>query len=91
MWAARRNPVPAVISTLLAAGARIGDRDHAGMTALMWAARDTENPDILSTLIAAGADPRTVNDRGVSALAYARGNPNLRGTDAVKLLSEVRR
>src|SRR5271157_3318401 len=38
MWAARNNPNPAVITTLLKAGAKIEARDTTGFTPLMYAA-----------------------------------------------------
>ena len=53
---ARDNENPAVLQTLVAAGADVGATDWGGDTPLHLAAGSNENPAVLQTLVAAGAD-----------------------------------
>jgi ankyrin repeat protein len=82
IYAAKFNPNPEVLTTLLKAGADIEARDKAfqGMTALMWAAEFNENPDVITTLLKAGADLK-VQDKAYGAtalmLAARRNRPEM--------------
>ncbi|MGA2380526.1 MAG: ankyrin repeat domain-containing protein [Spirochaetia bacterium] len=70
--AAAYNNDPAVITTLLKAGADIDARDlHYGATALMWAANNNQNPEVVATLLKAGADIKAHTEDGGTALIIA--------------------
>ena len=71
------NENPAVIETLLKAGANPNARDKDKETPLHWAAARNENPAVIETLLKAGADPmaRAKNKRTPLHWA-ARSNEN---------------
>ena len=71
---ARFNENPAVLQTLVAAGADVGATNSAGNTPLHLAARSNENPAVLEALLAAGADVLATNTHGWTPLHYASGN-----------------
>ena len=55
MYAARYNPNPEVITTLLKAGAEIEARDVYGGTPLILAAMGNKNPEVIRVLVEAGS------------------------------------
>jgi ankyrin repeat protein len=65
------NHNPAVITTLLKAGADIKAQNKAGNTALMFAASNNQNPEVITTLLKAGADINTQNKYGTTSLMFA--------------------
>jgi len=77
---AARFDVPAGISALINAGAKVDTTDHRHMTALMMAvAADRANPANVGQLINAGADVNVKDRNGETALDWARkyGNPEV--------------
>ena len=63
---------PDLVRALLAAGARVNDRDVRGMTALMLAvSSETQNPEVAKALLEAGADVQIKDNDGESALDWA--------------------
>jgi ankyrin repeat protein len=71
MYAARYNADPAVISVLLAAGAKLNEHDPDGRTSLMLAAANNPNPEVIAALLKAGAEIEAEDDHGLTALMYA--------------------
>ena len=63
IWAARANPDPKAVLTLIAAGADLEARDESGLTALSWAAWCNRNPRVALALVEKGAD---LESRGFS-------------------------
>jgi ankyrin repeat protein len=82
MYAAEYNENPAVITTLLNAGAKLDDRDKNGMTPLMHAAWINMNPDVITTLLNAGANAKAKSNEGKTAFDYAQNNTKIKGTKA---------
>lgn len=81
MWAARANPDPEVITTLVKAGAVLEAKDltydSGGATALMHAAASNPNPAVITTLLKAGAALNARDTSGLTVLMYAAAsNPN---------------
>ena len=71
-WAAQFNADPAVLETLLAAGADLGARDDfVGYTPLHRAARYNANPAVFEVVIIAGADLGARDDAGSTPLHLA--------------------
>ena len=77
------------VNALLEAGAD-DLTDYYGRTALIYAAR-SGSPEIINALIDAGSYVKQKDNKGKTALDYARENPKLRGTDALKRLEELSR
>ena len=74
--AARNNPNPAVITTLIKAGADVETEDGR-MTPLMWAAWRNPNPEVITALVNAGADVNASQSFGWTPLMHAvSGNSN---------------
>ena len=81
-WAAYFNKNPAVITTLLKAGANIEARDvrsGIGGTALGWAAYANKSPEVIAALLKAGADveDRTEDDRNALSWAAQYNTPEV--------------
>ena len=87
MIAAAGNPVPAVVTALLSAGAAPDVKDKAGMTPLMYAALSNANPDVISALLDAGANPDATDSRGRTARVFASENQALTGSPVLGLLA----
>ena len=63
-YAAAFNSNPAVVKTLLKAGADLQAKDHEwGATPLHWGAWASKNPSVIAALLENGADPN-VQDKG---------------------------
>jgi ankyrin repeat protein len=71
MSAAEYNQNPAVITTLLEAGAKVNDKDGSGIAPLMFAAQYNPNPEVITTLLKAGAKPEDRLENGWTALMRA--------------------
>jgi ankyrin repeat protein len=67
---AARTGRPAVVKLLLAAGARVDDKEWHGQTALMWAAAEGHS-EVVQMLIDAGADFRNPLPSGFTPLLFA--------------------
>lgn len=98
MIAAAENANLEIIKILLEAGANVNATGEVlqsvGNTALILAAQFTRNPEVIITLLEAGADVNMEarnHTAGISlkALDVARENPNLRNTEALRLLEEM--
>ena len=80
---------PDVLRMLIEAGAEVKGKDEL----LMLAANSTEYPEVIEILLNAGMNAKAKFDRGESkserAIDFARENPNLRGTKALKMLEEA--
>jgi ankyrin repeat protein len=77
MYAAMSNPNPAVITTLVAAGASVDVLTPAKMTPLMLAAKSTKKPAVVQALLEAGANMKLKDSSGKTAFDYATGNAAL--------------
>lgn len=77
-----------LLRRLLRAPVDLNARNPEGRTALMLVAMDVSEtaPIRLFTLLAAGADPALRDEAGRRALFYARQNPRLEGTPALRAL-----
>ena len=64
--------------------------DNDGNTALMYASA-IGNAETVNALIVAGSDVKHKDKNGKTALDYARKNPKLKGTDALKQLERLSR
>ena len=80
---------PEVIKALLAAGADVNARDGRGATSLHWAAAENDIPKVLTSLLAGGADTKAKTVEGWTAWDLVQENPNLKGTEAYRLLGDV--
>ncbi len=89
--AANANPNPAIITTLLEAGADINARDMAGWSPLMYAAVNPRAGVMITALLNAGADARVRDSLGRSALDIAQRNHLLNADPAVQLLERASR
>ena len=78
MLAAKSNPNPDVITTLLKAGADIEARESPDrQTALMYAAEYNSNPEVITMLLKAGADINAKDWNAYTVLMWAAyKNPN---------------
>ena len=70
------NENPAVLETLLAAGANLAWRNGNDRTLLHLAAEHNENPAVIETLLAAGAELEAHDESGYRPLHDATRNPN---------------
>ena len=84
--AARSNPNPAIIETLVALGADLELRGRNGRTALHMAGRS--NGHAFLALLALGADDTAVDDEGLTPWDYAKDNEALHGLPEVRRLRE---
>jgi len=78
---------PAIVETLLNAGADVNAEDVRGMTALLYAASSEEqNAANIKLLLSKGADPKAKDANGEDALAWARkfNNPTSLLSSATK-------
>lgn len=96
MYTADTNLNPEVIVTLLKAGGDINARDKAGWTPLMYAVSNLGDSmshshpgSVIIMLLNAGADAKPRDSLGRTALDMARGDDNLKGTDALQQLEEA--
>lgn len=78
---------PAIIETLVAAGAEVNARDRDGDTPLHNAARFNDNPAVITALLDAGADAAARDDDGKIPWDYARNRARLKDPDAWRLKS----
>ena len=77
MFAAMSNPDPAVITSLVAAGASVDARGPNQGTALMFAAKFTKKSAVVQALIDAHANMKLKDAAGKTAFDYATGNSAL--------------
>jgi len=89
MFAAKSNPSPEVITTLLIAGSNIEARDLLGHTPLMIAAGANQHPEVIIAILKAGGDAKAKDKAGKTAFDYAKSNYSLIGTDAYRMLQEA--
>ena len=71
-------------------GANVNAMDNNGRTALMLAAF-SGHAETVNALIDAGSYVKQKDNSGSMAVDYARENPKLKGTDALKRLEELSR
>ena len=76
--AAADNENPAIIITLIEAGAKLDAQASDGSTPLHLAAASNENPDIIITLIEAGAKLDAQDSSGSTALSFLKDNEKLK-------------
>ena len=89
--AATNSKTPAVVQTLLDAGAAVNARAKDGRTPLHQAAKFSESPAIVQMLLDAGANPAAKDQSGRTPFDRARFfNDALKGTDAYRRLNEGR-
>ena len=81
-----------IVNALIKAGAD-DLTDNNGKTALIYSTEHTENsltnPETVKALIDAGFNVKHKDNDGKMAVDYARENPELKGTDALKRLEEL--
>ena len=78
-----------IVNALIEAGAD-DLTDNEGKTALIHAtSSDDSNHETVNALIDAGSNVKHKDNSGRMALDYARDNPDLKGTDALKRLEEL--
>ena len=86
-----QGDVPALVSTLVKAGAKVNARDTRGeWTPLHLAAWFGKNPAVVTALLEAGADPAARDKAGKTPWDYAERNAGLKGTDVYWRLNEER-
>ena len=88
--AAGANENPHVITTLLAAGARLNVVAKDGHTPLHLAAWLNQNPNVVTTLLDAGADAKARTKAGETPWDLAKENNGIKGTDAYWRLNDER-
>ena len=91
--AAFTNPQTAIIRALIDAGASVNAKTFENQSVLMAAAANSynPNPDVIVILLNAGANAKLKNNSGMRAIDYARENPKLKGTQALKMLEAASR
>lgn len=91
MVVAGTNSDPEVLQLLIDSGANVDAFDKHGDTALMRAAARTANPETVLVLLRAAADAGIKNQGGMTAVDFARANPKLAGSPALKRLEQYAR
>ena len=76
---------------MVKAGAEVNARMDNGWTPLIWAALFNPSPEIVAALLDAGADAKAKGAMGERAIDYARDNPALKDTEALKRLDAASR
>ena len=74
---------------LVRVGANINTKDPRGMTPLMFAIGSANAPSLIFAFLGSGADAKIKDGTGKTALDYARENPKLKGSDAIKALEKA--
>ncbi len=87
MRAAKSCEDPTTVKLLIKAGA-VDLIDNEGKSALILAA-ESGHADVIIALLDAGFDPNVHDKLGKRALDYARTNPKLLGSDALKRLEKL--
>jgi len=83
---------PVVMTTLLEAGADVNVKEERyGFTPLIVAAASTTYPEVITTLLRFGADAKARDNQGRMAIEFARNNPHLANTDAIRQLEQASR
>ena len=77
---------PAMISSLVAAGASVDIRDRRGRTALHNNAQWSSSPELIKALLDAGVDPTVRDNQGDTARDLAEDREELKGTEAYRRL-----
>jgi len=90
MFAAATNSTD-IIKILINAGSDFYIENTGKWTPLILAAWKTSNPEAITIFLDLGIDPKAKDIYGKMAMDYAKGNKNLRNTDALKRLEEVSR
>jgi len=90
MFAVSGNSRTRVAELLLEAGAQINTINSEGMTPLMLASKFTNNPGIVELLLRYSADT-TIKANGKMAIDFARTNPKLKNTSALRNLDVTTR
>ena len=88
-WAAL-SKTPEVLTALIDAGTDVNARSDSGSTPLHRAAR-FGRPAIVTALLDAGASGHARNDDGLTPFDVAAENEKLKGTDALRELSDAQR
>ena len=57
----------------------------------MWAAEHNSNLEVITTLLELGTDPKAKDKDGKRAIDYARENPKIKNTEALKKLEAASR
>ncbi|MCR5346365.1 MAG: ankyrin repeat domain-containing protein [Fretibacterium sp.] len=87
---AAKSGTPEAVQILIDSGAEVnGQYGPYKYTALTAAALGTEKPEVIVTLLKAGADAGIKDSWGKFAVNYARENPSLKGTKALRMLEEA--
>ena len=89
MAAAQLNENPAIIETLLKAGANVNARSKAGCTPLMWALRYHGHLAIIETLLEAGANVKAKDKGGTAVIDYAKENEKIYKTKVYWKLNDA--
>ena len=87
--AAANNANPAMMTTLVKAGANIEARTKDGETPLHKAAAFNGNPAVVKFLLGAGADPKAKTADGRTAFDLIQNNKKLKDTDAYRRLNDL--
>ena len=81
---------PEIWRMLIDAGANVKAKGCEDLL-ITAAANTNEYPEVIEILLNAGANAKFKNDEGMRAIDFARDNPKLKGTKALKMLEEASR
>ena len=90
MFAAAGNNNARIAELLLEAGAQINAVNSESMTPLMLASKHSSNPEVIELLLRYSADT-TIKVNGEAAIDFARRNPKLKGSSALRNLEATTR